>query len=286
MLDELKYSVKKKVRNYYHEIKITIRKLFSKNRKQPDFLIIGVQKGGTSTLFNLLSKHKQIQMPIKKEIHYFDNNYYKCKEWYLAHFPLMNKEKQFITGEASPYYIFHPKAAERIKKDFPNIKIIVLLRNPVMRAYSHFQMEKRRGDERIHDFIGALNIEKERLNIPLESFSNPRFKSFNHQHFSYLARGNYINQLKTWHQYFDKKNLLVLSSEEYFTDQQKVLDKVFDFLELTRMNIKLSVRQNKGHYQKISDEQRQYLNNYFYTSNIELEKLLGQKFSWNKNLDT
>ena len=115
----------------------------------PDFIIIGAQRSGTTSLYNYLIEHQNIKSTSQKEIHYFDNNYDKGLTWYSKKFPSIRKGIE-ITGEASPYYIFHPHAVNRISKDFPNVKLIVLLRNPIERAYSHYCMAIKKGNDRYH----------------------------------------------------------------------------------------------------------------------------------------
>ena len=133
-------------------------------RKLPDFLIVGVMKGGTTSLFRYLVRHPQVLPPFRKEIKYFDCNYINGQNWYQAHFPL---KKKFVggsklTGEATPYYIFHPQAPMRIAEALPEAKIIILLRNPIDRAYSHYQHMVRVGREPL-SFEEAIAAEPERL---------------------------------------------------------------------------------------------------------------------------
>jgi len=99
-------------------------------RAQPDFLIVGVMKGGTTSLFRYLSQHPDVLPPFRKEIKYFDCNYFEGAAWYRAHFPLRQKFTggSKLTGEATPYYIFHPTAHERVASAVPQAKIIIILR--------------------------------------------------------------------------------------------------------------------------------------------------------------
>ena len=181
---------------------------------KPDFIIIGAQKGGTSSLFNYLSQHSQIQLPSVKEIHFFDYNYGKGIEWYRKQFPGKFIRLK-ITGEASPYYLFHPLVPQRVFSCCPNAKFIVLLRNPVDRAYSHFMMEKKRGDEPL-TFEEAINIEPQIINNEENKIiNNPEYRSISHQRSSYLARGMYYSQIKRWLNYFPKKQFLFIKSESF-----------------------------------------------------------------------
>jgi len=168
------------------------KKLANKNLQMPDFLIIGAQKCGTTSLYRYLIQHPQIEPAIKKEIHYFDLNYNKPIQWYLNQFPALKTQSDRITGEATPYYIFHPHAPYRIKEHMPDAKIIVLLRNPVDRAYSHYHYAVERYGETL-SFEEALDIENERLAGEMEKFQkNPYYKSRNYRCFSYQKRGIYI----------------------------------------------------------------------------------------------
>ena len=132
------------------DIQITIfspytlyRFLTSHFRMLPDFIIIGAQKSGTSSLYYYLSQHPNVKPALKKEVHYFDLNFEKNVLFYRMQFPLIFNRlnifgKKYVTGEASPYYIFHPHVARRISKIIPSVKIIVLLRNPIDRSFSHY----------------------------------------------------------------------------------------------------------------------------------------------------
>ena len=112
-------------------------------RKLPDFLVIGVQKGGTRFLYHCLSQHPGITLPFDKEVHFFDRDFKKGINWYKAFFPLKLFSKSKIAGEITPRYIMNPDAPERSHTVLPNARIIVLLRDPIERAHSHFQMTRR-----------------------------------------------------------------------------------------------------------------------------------------------
>jgi len=263
-------------------IRLNFNKINYKKRKEPDFIIIGVQKGGTTYLFDLLSQHNRVRAPIKKEIHFFDNNFDKGNKWYLSHFPLKSKAKNCITGEASPYYIFHPDAPKRIKKYLPLVKLIVLLRNPTERAYSHYQMALRNGNEKITDFEKAINNEKKRLENYNTTNSDIFSQAMKHQKFSYVSRGRYYEQIKRWFYYFDKEQFLFLTSEELFENEEKTLEKVFNFLNLKKVKIAdKNLNKNKGLYSDMPNNCRKILNNYYVEENKKLENLLNKKFYWN-----
>ena len=129
---------------------------------KPDFLIIGTQRGGTTTLFSLLSAHPGIFMPEEKEVHYFDLNYQKVIDWYTEKFSTSVKASTAITGEASPYYLYHPHVPARVAKDLPEVKLIVLLRDPVDRAYSNYMLERKRNAEAMATFSQVVAMETKR----------------------------------------------------------------------------------------------------------------------------
>mgnify|MGYP006439820863 CR=1 FL=1 len=156
-------------KNNIIKLLLLARKINSNNRVLPNFIIVGAQKAGTTSLFRYLTSHPQIKAPFKtKEIHFFDggleseDNYKKGLKWYKSHFPLKSKMYNKLTYEASPLYLFHPCAPKRIKKDIPDVKIIILLRNPVERSISHYFHELRKGRERL-TVDEAFRKEEDRL---------------------------------------------------------------------------------------------------------------------------
>lgn len=248
-------------------------------RRNPDFIIIGAQKGGTSSLFYYLSQHSQLNLPKTKEIHFFDNNYHLGIDWYQNQFP-----SQFInrrnTGEASPYYLFHPHVPGRISKCCQKTKFIVMLRNPVDRAYSHFMMQKKRKIEPL-TFEEAIKVESSRISEEVrELLIKPNYKSIGHQQLSYLSRGNYYTQLKKWFEYFPMQQFLFIKSETFFADPISELSKVYSFLDIKQETSVNLNPQNTNEYKLMDQETRTYLNNYFVTENKQLAQLIGNEFSW------
>ena len=261
------------MKEYYNVIKIPTSSL----RRRPDFLIIGAQKSGTTSLFSFIAQHPDCRMPSKKEIHYFDLNYSKGLKWYLAHFPLYNGK---ITGEATPYYLFHPDVPSRVKELFSDIKIIVILRNPIDRAYSHFQMERRNKREVIPDFFEAICQEEIRLS---EAYNKGMIQNqkFIHQHKSYLSRGLYYTQLKRWYNLFDSNNIVVFIYEDFFDNPSKYFKRICDHLNLPYTEkIKFSTL-NKGDYNpSISLEEHNHLKEFFIADIRNLDSELGIKTNW------
>jgi hypothetical protein len=254
-------------------------------RTLPDFLIIGAQKCGTTFLYQLLVQHPFVKPAFGKEIHYFDLNFGRGDNWYRSHFPLqVRKNRRYITGEASPYYLFHPHAARRASTVLPRAKLIVLLRNPVDRALSHYQHQMMRGNGGGHDtltFEEALEAEERRL--PEETakiLQDEYYVSSFHRTCSYLSRGIYVDQLLAWTRFFDKTQMLVLKSEDLFYNTLTTLKSVSDILEIPQWVPKTTSIPNKREYTRMSPATRQRLNDYFEPHNRRLYEYLGADLGW------
>lgn len=257
--------------------------IFSIFKKKPDFLIIGAMKSGTTYMFNLLRQHPQFAAPVEKEIHYFDCNYKQGGNWYINHFPFKTKIKK-ITGEASPYYLYHPLAAQRSYNFNKNFKIIILLRDPVERAISHYNM-----------FSKMLNIKwdlnillhyKEELLIQkyMESKIVNNIQDYNkiHRNFSFISRGIYLSQIKRWHDFFSKDRVVIIKSEDFYNYTQNIMDEICDFLEIERFNnYNFNVDKYIGNYKnKVDENICSVLKDFYKPYNEELEKYLKRKFNW------
>jgi hypothetical protein len=252
-------------------------------RVLPDFLVIGVMKGGTTSFFNYLAKHPQINPPFRKEIKFFDIHYPEGLGWYRAHFPTRFKMKPgMVTGEATPYYIFHPTAAKRISNVLPNVKLIALLRNPVDRAYSHYNHMVRVGREPL-SFDKAIEKEAERLNGEEEKIiADPRYSTFNHLHYSYLARGRYIEQLQKWFAIFPRGQMLILASEEIYTSPAIAYRKAIEFLGLSAWEPNDFKVYKQGVYEEMPVSTRNHLIEYYRPYNQKLYDYLNRKFDWDR----
>lgn len=263
----------------------TLHRLTYLWRSKPDFLIVGVMKGGTTSLFRYLSRHPQILPPFRKEIKYFDCNYFKGENWYQAHFPLKKKftDGSKLTGEATPYYIFHPQAPQRIADALPEAKIIILLRNPVDRAYSHHQHMVSVGREPL-SFEDAIAAEPERLAGEAEMISrDPRYPTFMHLQYSYLGRGEYLSQIKTWHDLFPKEKVLILQSEDLYQATSETVNQAQAFLGLDFWEPENAYGVFKeGSYQPMLAETRAKLSAYFRPHNEALYAYLDKNFGWDK----
>ena len=252
-------------------------------RSQPDFLVVGVMKGGTTSLFRYLSQHPDVLPPFRKEIKYFDCNYFKGSAWYRAHFPLKKKftNGSKLTGEATPYYIFHPTSHERIASAVPQAKIIIILRNPIDRAYSHYQHMLRVGREPL-SFEDAIAAEPERLAGEAEKIAaDPRYPTFMHLQYSYLGRSAYLAQIKRWHALFPKEQVLILQSENLYTKTAETMEKVQDFLGLSHWHPENGYDIFKeGSYEPIQLATRAKLAAHFKPQNEALYAYLDRDYDW------
>ncbi len=251
----------------------------------PDFLIIGAQRCGTTLLYDLLCQHPHVIPASQKEVHFFDIRFQKGVDWYESFFKEVedkkNQTKSCLTGEATPYYLFNPLVPERSFKLIPKTKLIVLLRNPIDRAFSHYQLEIRLGNEEL-TFEDAINNEEKRLGNEEQKFlKNENYTSFNHQHFSYLNRGIYVDQLQKWEKFFPKKQFFIIQSEQFFSEPNKILKQLFEFLELPHFDKITFDRPKKEYNTKMNSEARKKLFEYYVDYNERLYEFLQKRFNWN-----
>ncbi len=262
------------------------RRLSGRWRVLPDFIILGAQKAGTTTIYDNLVKHPDVRPCDIKEVHFFDRNWDKGANWYRAHFPFTGEisaqptQRNWITGEGSPYYLFHPLVPARVHQLCPESRLIVVLRDPVERAYSHYQHEKRKDREPL-SFEDALAAEEGRLAGEVAKiFADPDYGSFAHQHFSYKARGYYADQLEAWHKLFPRDQILILESRELNRDFPGTFSRLYDFLGLQQIELPQPKRSNVGSYEKMGDATRAALVEHFRPHNERLFTLLGRRFDW------
>lgn len=254
-------------------------------RTLPDFVIIGAQKSGTSFLYRLLAQHPRVNPAFAKEVHYFDLNFGKGDDWYRSYFPLqLRNSRKYITGEASPYYLFHPHAPRRASTVLPDAKLIALLRNPVDRAYSHYQHQVKRGEGEGRETLTFEEaIEAEERILPEEvskMLQDEHYESPRHRTRSYLRRGIYVDQLLAWSSFFQRKQMLVLKSEDLFDDTTNTLERMLDFLEIPRWTPETYSIPNKREYTGVSPLIRQRLDEYYKPHNQRLYEYLGVDLGW------
>ena len=261
-------------------------------RLLPSFLICGGQRCGTTSLYRALAQHPAvIKAVLHKGVHYFDVSYERGMRWYRGHFPLRSTAERASrrldgvpvqTFESSPYYMYHPLAAARIAADLPGVKLLVLLRDPVERAYSHHSHEVARGFEQETDFARALALEPDRLRGETERLAaDPRAYSFAHQHHAYRARGEYVRYLHRLSTVVDRSRIHVIDSEEFFTRPEPIYDAVLDFLELPRLGYPEFARHNaRPRATPMDPGLRRELEAHYRTFDEDLASWLGRELAW------
>ena len=290
MIENYGYNIEKlyddtvvpKLNTYFH--------LTAAQRVLPSFFIIGVQKGGTTSLCQYAGQHPQIIGPQRKDIYFFNNevHYQKGINYYRAHFPHLAYKKIYeaiygvkaITFDGTPNYFDAPNAAQRIKNEFPDAKIILLLRNPIERAFSNYRMAVKFGFENL-SFEDALMLEDERL------LSQPNFAptqlahNYIYQRLTYKKRGLYIHFIKPWKELFHK-NLLILSTENLLNYPQQNMNLVTDFLQLDRFhNYHFEVFNKSANFNEMPAHVKKMLRNYYQPYNQQLYNYLNTDYAWN-----
>ena len=295
--------IAKKITKIYGKLKWRLRFLNAGSRVWPDFLIIGASKSGTTSLWNYIVQHPNVipNYKGKKEIQFFDQKANKnfpqgskkSLRWYKAHFPtrddIFKKRKELnsrniLVGEATPGYLFHPLAPPQIKDLMPNVKLIVLLRNPIQRAFSHYQHEFRSNQENL-SFAEAVKAEPSRISGSYEKIlSKKDFFCPEYYYHSYLERGKYYDQLMRWYNYFPKDKFLIIKSEEFFEHPETIYKNVLKFLDLPTFEKTEFEKLNQSSYNIPSttcfENVVQELGKYYLKENQKLYKLLGVDFKW------
>ncbi len=263
-------------------------------RVLPNFLIVGTKRGGTTSLWNWLSRHPAV-MPMHpavqqiKSPHYFDINFDRGPDWYRSHFPAqwtVDRLAQRLgcppgIGEASPYYMFHPQAPARISELVPDVKLVILLRDPVKRAYSNYWERLGSGAETLPTFREAIDAEPERLRGEVERLeADSSYYSAHHDNHSYLARGRYLEQLERIYRYFPEDQVLVLRSEDLYADPRAASTQVQQFLGLPVHDIDRLEHHNKLRVPPLDMDLEEQLRAHFDPLNQALYARLGVDLAW------
>lgn len=260
-------------------------------RMQPEFLIVGAQRCGTTSMYKTLSQHPAVLPAVlRKGIHYFDTDYRRGPLWYRAHFPLEASARRRqratgvrpITGESSPYYLFHPLAATRIARDLPDARLVVLLRDPVERAYSAHTHESARGFE-TESFERALELEPERLAGEAERLAgDPTYASLHHQHHAYLTRGQYSEQLERLALAVGRERIFVVDSQQFFESPAELYTDLLGFLGLPPWDGTTFDQHNARPRSPMDDALRSRLQSHFEPYDEQLAHWLGHPPSWRR----
>jgi hypothetical protein len=260
-----------------------LRIITSSLRILPNYLIIGTAKGGTTSLHRYLEEHPKVGHTLKKEVHFFDYNFKEGIDWYKTYFPL--KQSNLIAGDSTPNYLIHPHTSRRVFETIPTVKLILLLRNPVDRAYSHHNMNFKRSDipENL-SFEKAIEAEEARLDGEMERMRrDENYISLDFSYYSYLASGIYIDQIKDWMMFFPRDQILILKSEDLFESPPTVYKQVLEFLNLPMHKLQEFKNANPRDYSSsMNPATRKYLIDFFRPHNQRLYNALGVDYDWDK----
>ena len=261
----------------------------------PDFLVIGGKKCGTTYLYHLLTQHPFVQPAASKELHFFDALFDEGVEWYRQCFPAPSWKdgRRTITGEATPY-MSHRLSPQRVARIVPQARLIALLRNPIDRAYSDYQMGLRKEQEprTFEEALGMADKTRSSGRGGGEVLRHEDRLSLDQN--AYLSRSVYVEQLMRWREFFPREQMLVLKSEDFFERPQETLKRVFDFLGLPEWELQAPDppderdkgkykrnKRNKGTYeQEMDPATRRRLEEYFEPHNKRLYDFLGTDFGW------
>jgi hypothetical protein len=263
-----------------------VARLTASLRLLPDYVIVGAQRAGTTSLYKYLVEHPDVgRVRLGKGVHYFDTNAGESVQWYRSHFPLDPAKIPFRqrpnrVGEGAPYYMFHPQSPQRIDATLPGVKVIAILRDPIERAHSQWAHETARGFETL-PFEEALQAEDERLAGQEELIAEPTGLSLAHQHHSYVARGQYAPQIERLWSVFGQDRVLVLPSTQLFAEPAQTYARTLSFLELSPHTATYEVH-NARSYSKIEPATESWLALKFGESNERLVSMLGLEFDFRR----
>lgn len=299
MADDVKLKSREKdVARAYHVIPrswrrkarkawLDIKHVSAKDNSLPDFYIIGTMKSGTTALYMHLETHPDILPAHHKEVHYFNTHRDLGERYFRSNFPPAsacepreNSWGRQIVGEATPDYVFHPASAKLCQKITPNARFIMLMRNPIDRAFSHWK-QGRRFEFEDQDFDRAVALEERRLAGEADKLERDiHYYSYRHQMYSYLARGRYAEQIERWLTYFRREQMLFINSDDMFKNGLDVYGRVTDFLGISDWKPKEFSLVFKGLEGDMAPETRSSLREYFEPHNQRLYALMGEDYGW------
>jgi Sulfotransferase domain len=283
-LDVLSKNLRRRTAKLGRRVSVPFARATAPLRMLPDFLIVGAQRAGTTSLYNYLADHPDVgRVRLGKGVHYFDTNATESMAWYRSYFPfdpkrIPLKSKPTHVGEGAPYYMFHPMCPARIDAALPGVKLIAILRDPIERAHSQWAHESARGYETL-PFEQALHAENQRLAGEEAKLIDPAGRSFSHQHHSYIARGQYASQIERLWERFGRDRVMVIAAPRMFSSPAEVYAETLSFLGLAPFQTTYEVH-NARSYSKIEPAVEQWLGQQFAESNERLVELLGADFDF------
>lgn len=251
-----------------------------------DFFLVGVMKSGTTSLYNYMIENPYIYPPLYKEIHYFDDRPHRSMRWYRTNFISQKKKdiikravgKNIVTGEATPTYIFRKSIAEKIRQSFPDTKIMILLRNPTTRAYSEFNFIKR-----------FYKIEDDFYTYASKEMEWIGQQSYNHVEEIYqkyskeptILRGVYHWFVKDYIDIFGRDKVMVINADNFFKNTDAVYREVLKFLDVEYVELPKYEKYDQGNrYEKMSDNARKLVSEFYEPHNQALFDLIGEEYIW------
>lgn len=272
MLHKLRLAINGKIPPWAKEGYLKCRQLNAGSRALPDFLILGAQKAGTTSLFNYLCQHPQIIGAVPKEVMFFTAQFDRGEHWYRRHFPKQayTRKVGMLCGEATPTYLYSMDAAQRGASMLPNAKLIVLLREPASRAVSHYYHQARSGVETrtIDEVFSVENIAR------WEAGDCPDL----HARY-YFKWSDYATGLEQWLKHYSREQLLVIEAERMFENPQLVVNQVCEFLQLKGCSIARSEAFNAGEKKAFNPKEMELLTSAFTKQNESLSAL-GFPMRW------
>ena len=246
----------------------------------PGFLVIGGKRCGSTSLTSWIFQHPDVA-PCRtaKGTHYFDVHHHRGWQWYRGSFPPVGSGH--LTGEGSPYYSFHPASLDWIAAELPDVKLLLVLREPAARAYSHYNYNVKRGFEDL-PIEQALDAEPERLAGEEERLlADPEYPAWNFRHFGYLARGHYDDHVASVLARFPAEQLLVIKSEALFTEPATELARVWEYLGLRAVTLDdLAAHKQMRYEEPIPDSVRGRLVDYYAPRLQRLYDSPAVDFTW------
>jgi len=261
-------------------------------REGPELLVVGTKRGGTTFVWSALQAHPQVLPMVPrgrnlKSSHYFTHELARGWSWYLGHFPTRwtrrrhaRRHGKALCLEASPLYLFDPRVAARAAAALPTARVVVLLRDPVHRAFSHHHERVKNGTESL-PFPEALRAETGRLGGELERMlAEPAYSSRPWDWYSYRARGEYAGQVRRWLDAFGRDRVLVLRSEDLYADPDATLARIQAFAGLDPVRLPAGKRNRNPGDDRIDPASESLLRAWFAPHNRRLAELLEEEVWW------
>lgn len=272
--------------------RLTVRQRTDPRRPLPGALVIGGQRCGTSSLYKYLEHHPLLLASMRKEIEYFSTEYARGEAWYRAHFASRARHRWLgarhgtpaVAYEATPLYLFHPLAPARTAALVPNAKLIVVLRDPVERAWSHYHHEARRGRE-VRTFEAAIAEEPALVAAELSEIdANPFHSTKQLNNVAFVSKGRYAEQIERWLEHFPRERFLFLRTEDLFGDPAAIYREITAFLAVPAgappVFANYSYPAGAPDRTTMAPQTRSRLQSEFRPHNQRLYELIGRDMDW------